>query len=256
MRASNPFVERLAMRIDSRGTSCVCVLAVLISAAGSVRAIAQEQHPQLKPEGSYQAFYLNNSTGQQYDNDIQTALRNMLPEAKIYFVLASNALMLRGSAEDIAQAQKMLADLDRPRKTYRLTYTVGDGDSAHGGQHLVVVVSQGNRSILKEGLRVPIVTGSTGAGSEQNTQVQYQDVGLNLDATLNGNGDGLRLRTKIEQTSVADEKSNVGIQDPVIHQSVLESESPVVTGKPILLGSMELAAGRRIEVSVVAEVVK
>ena len=54
------------------------------------------------------------------------------------------------------------------------------------------------------------------------TQCEYQDVGLNLDATLEGSGDGLRLRTKIEQTSVADEKSNVGIQDPLLHQAVLE----------------------------------
>jgi hypothetical protein len=100
------------------------------------------------------------------------------------------------------------------------------------------------------------VTGSYGTGSDQNTQVQYQDVGMNLDATLDGSGDGLRLRTKIEQTSVAEEKSNVGIQDPIVHQAVLENESAVVMGKPTVLGSMELAGGKRMEVSVVAETVK
>lgn len=31
---------------------------------------------------------------------------------------------------------------------------------------------------------MPIVTGSYGKGTDENTQVQYQDVGLNLDATL------------------------------------------------------------------------
>jgi len=78
---------------------------------------------------------------------------------------------------------------------------------------------------------------------------------MNLEASLDGNGDGLRLRTKIEQTSVADEKSNVGIQDPLIHQSVLQGESAVVLGKPIVLGSMELS-GKHMEVSVVAEGMK
>ena len=56
---------------------------------------------------------------------------------------------------------------------------------------------------------------------------------------------------------MAEEKSNVGIQDPVIHQSVLDGESAVVIGKPVVLGSVDMpGSGRRVEVSVVAEVVK
>jgi hypothetical protein len=55
---------------------------------------------------------------------------------------------------------------------------------------------------------------------------------------------------------VAEEKSNVGIQDPLLHQAVMEGESAIVMGKPIVLGSMELTGGKRMEVSVVAEVVK
>jgi len=104
---------------------------------------------------------------------------------------------------------------------------------------------------------VPIVTGTYGTGSDQNTQVQYMDVGINLDATLQGHGDDMRLRTKIEQTSVAEEKSNVGIQDPVIHQSVLDGESAIVMGKPVVLGSVDMpGSGRHMEVSVLAEMVK
>lgn len=179
----------------------------------------------------------------------------MLPGAKIYRVEAANAISIYATAEELAKAQKILADIDRPKKTYRLTYTVGDGASEHAA-HLVIVVAQGSKTTMKQGSRVPIVTGSYGKGTDENTQVQYQDVGMNLDASLDGNGDGLRLRTKIEQTNVADEKSNVGIQDPVLHQSVLQGESAVVLGKPTVLGSMELAGGKRMEVSVVAEMVK
>jgi type II secretory pathway component GspD/PulD (secretin) len=234
----------------------VAVLA--ISAAGSVRAVAQDQHPQPKPEDSYQALYFNNSTGQRYDNDVQTALRNMLPRAKIYFVLASNALMIRGSAEEIAQAQKMLADLDRPRKTYRVTYTLSENGSSQGAaQHFVLVVDPGSKAFLKQGSRVPIMTGSSGAGSDKDTEVQYVDVGLNLEASIEGYGEGMHLQTKIEESSVADEKSNVGIQDPVLRQSVLQSDSTVTPGKTMVLGSVEMpATGKRMEVSVVAEVVK
>ena len=54
----------------------------------------------------------------------------------------------------------------------------------------------------------------------------------------------------------AEEKSNVGIQDPVIHQSVFEGEAALIPGKPVVLGSMELAGGKHTEVSVVAEAMK
>lgn len=236
---------------------CVLMAAVAgLAMWSAVRAGAQEQTKEQRPPDEYRTLYLSNSTGQRDANDIQTALRNMLPKARMYFVEPGNAISIRGSAEDIALAQKILADIDRPRKTYRLTYTIGDGDSGHAA-HLVVLVAQGIETTLKQGARVPIVTGTYGTGSDQNTQIQYQDVGMNLDAALEGNGDGLRLRTKIEQTSVAEEKSSVGIQDPVLHQSVLEGESAVVMGKPVVLGSIDMpGSGKRVEVSVVAEVVK
>jgi type II secretory pathway component GspD/PulD (secretin) len=219
------------------------------------RAVAQTQSGDPKPAESYATLYLTNLTENYEQNDAVTDLRNMLPKAKIYRVESANAISMHATVEDIAMAQKILADIDRPRKSYRLTYTIGDGDSGHA-THLVAIVAQRSKTMVKQGARVPIVTGSYGKGADENTQVQYQDVGLNLDATLEGSGDGLRLRTKIEQTSVAEEKSNVGIQDPLLHQSVLECESTVVMGKPIMLGSMELAGGKRMEVSVVAEVVK
>jgi type II secretory pathway component GspD/PulD (secretin) len=240
-----------------RGSLCVLIAAgAVIALTTTAIAGAQEQTKEQRPPEAYQTFYLSNSTGQHDANDIQTDLRNLLPRARIYYVETANAISVRGSAEDIAETQKILADIDRPRKTYRLTYAIGDGDNGHAAQHLAVVISQGNKTTLKEGSRVPIVTGSYGNGSDANTQMQYQDVGINLDASLEGSGDGLRLRTKVEQTSVSEEKSNVGIQDPILHQTVLECESAVVMGKPIALGSMELAGGKRMEVSVVAEVVK
>ena len=239
-----------------RGKLCVFMAAgAILTMLTSGRAVAQTQSTDQKPAESYATLYLTNLTEVREANDAVTDLRNMLPKAKIYRVEAANAISLYATAEDIAMAQKILADIDRPRKSYRLTYTIGDGDSGHA-MHLVVLVAQRSKTIVKQGARVPIVTGSYGKGADENTQVQYQDVGLNLDATLEGSGDGLRLRTKIEQTSVADEKSNVGIQDPLLHQSVLECESTVAMGKPIMLGSMELAGGKRMEVSVVAEMVK
>ena len=237
---------------------CALVAAgAILAMLTATRAVAQTQSIDQKPAEAYATLYLTNLTGNREANDAVTDLRNMLPKAKIYRVESANAISLYATPEDIAKAQKILADIDRPRKTYRLTYTIGDGSAQSGAQHFVMIVSAGNKTMLKQGTRVPIVTGTSGTGSEQSTQVQYMDIGMNLDATLEGHGDAMRLHTKFEQSSVAEEKSNVGIQDPVIHQSVLEGESAIEMGKPVVLGSVAMpGSGKSVEVSVVAEAVK
>ena len=78
------------------------------------------------------------------------------------------------------------------------------------------------------------------------------DVGLNLDATASG----AALHTKLEQTGVSAEKSNVGIQDPVISQTVLEGESPLGSPKPVVLGTIDVPnSTRQQQISVSTELV-
>jgi len=209
----------------------------------------------------YQTFYLTNLTQLTELQDVQTDLRNMLsPHAKVYGIPSQNALSIKGSAEDIALAEKMIAELDKPRKVYRLTYTVTEKDNgkATGSRSLTLVAVSGEKTVLKQGDRVPIVTGSyEGGTSGPNTQVQYMDVGLSIEATVEGFGGGVRLRTKVEQSSVAEEKPGSGPHDPVIQQTTLEGTSTLAPGKPLLLGSLDVPGStRRQEIEVVAEVVK
>ena len=165
----------------------------------------------------------------------------------------SNALSIRGSAEDVATAKKVLAEIDAPRRTYQLTYVIKEGGTE---RHLTLVVTPGERSELKQGSRVPIVTGGNTEAKMGHTEIQYVDVGLTIRASLTGLGNGLRLQSKIEQTSVAGEKSNAAIQDPVIRQSVLEGQTALTPGTQLTLGLMDMPGGRSAEVSVVAEAVK
>ena len=111
---------------------------------------------------------------------MMTDLRNILPRAKIYGVQSQNAITLRGTPEDLETAHKLIADLDRPRPLYRLTYTITgyDGGKSTGSQSFDPG-GTGQRSIFKQGNRVPIVTGSYDTQARNsNTQVQYQDMGL------------------------------------------------------------------------------
>jgi hypothetical protein len=84
--------------------------------------------------------------------------------------------------------------------------------------------------------------------------VQYVDVGLSIGAVLSGSGDDLILRTKVEQSTLADEKSAGGPMDPVMHQAVLEETARLAQGKPMMVGSMDIPGGaNRLEVEVVVE---
>ena len=235
--------------------TCVLSAAALAAiAVGSAPGLAA-QGPDKQPT-SYQTFRLKNAASQNAANDIQTTMRNMIPDAKIYYAATENALAVSGRPEDLAQAQRILEDLDKPQQVYRVTYTISDGHRET--RHITVVVTQGRRASAKQGSRVPIMTGSYKVGSAEpsNTQFQYADIGLSLEAFIEGYGAGLRLMSKIEQTSVSEQKSNVGIQDPVVDQSVLESQSTLISSKPALLGSLETADGRRMDVLVSTEAVQ
>jgi type II secretory pathway component GspD/PulD (secretin) len=241
------------MSVDK--AKCVRVAAFATGMLMMCATGAMAQGPEKQPR-IYQTFYLKNATSQHAANDIQTAMRNMIPEAKIYYAPTENALSVSGNAEELAQAQRMLADLDRPQKIYRVTYTISDGHGAP--RHLAMLVSPGRSGITKQGTRVPIMTGSykQGGGEPSNTQFQYQDIGLSIETSMEGFGDGLRLMSKIEETSVSEQKSNVGIQDPIVDQSVLEAQSAVNSANPVTLGSLGMPDGKHMDVQVSIEAVQ
>lgn len=239
------------------------VVALLLSAMGTAGAAwAQNDSTEAKPAGEvYRTFYLANLTDQREANDLQTDLRNVLPQAHMYYVASQGAISMRGTPEDIALAQKVVSDLDRTRKVYRITYSIVemDGGKPLSTQHVEVIVPTGGKTIVKQGKRVPIVTGSVDRKDNEKpeSQVQYIDVGLNIEASLEGNGDGLRLHTVIEQSNVSDERSGIGGQDPVIGQTKLEGISMLTQGKPTLLGSLDIPnSARREEISVESALVR
>jgi general secretion pathway protein D len=63
-----------------------------------------------------QTFYLTNPSQASDANEVYTALRNMLPaDTKSYLVPSQNAIIVRGTTDDLILAQKLLNDLDRTK---------------------------------------------------------------------------------------------------------------------------------------------
>jgi type II secretory pathway component GspD/PulD (secretin) len=192
-----------------------------------------------------QTFYLNNVSQANDGNEVLTAIRNIMPpDIKLYLVPSQNAIIIRATPDLLALAQKIITDLDRPKKLFRLTYTISemDGGKRTNTQHFSMMAADGQRVTLKQGSKVPLATGSYsgGGGAGVQTQFQYIDVGMNFDVTAVSVAGGAVLKSKVEQSSAVDDKVIAEVREPVIRQATLEGTSVAKLGKPLMLGSLDI----------------
>lgn len=232
------------------------VLMVGLAASTGARAQSEERYH----ADTYQTIALQHVVSNNQALDILNALRNAMPQARVYLNPSAQILSINASAADVAQAQKIVAEMDKPIRTYRLTYTltqVEDGKRA-GAQHFELVIVSGERASVKQGTRVPIMTGSFDKDSNsKENQVQYMDIGLGIESKAEGFPDGVKVTSKVEESSVGDEHTSFGSQDPVVHQTELNATSVLPLGKPVMLGSLDVpGTTHRLEVEVTAELVK
>ena len=225
-------------------------------------ASAQTAAAPAKPDVMLKTFYFNSVTaGSPEEGDIVFAVRSILgsSHASAVPVVSLNAIVIQGTPDELGTAQKIIDDLDKPKKTYRLTYTVTemDGTKRIGAQHFAMVLIPGQRTTLNESSKVPIVTSSY-PGAQ--TQFTYIDVGMTFDATVTELGKGVRLQSKVTQASAAapEESSPEGkvsvAGQPVRRETSLEGASFLTLGKPMVLGSMDLPGStRHLEVEVLME---
>jgi type II secretory pathway component GspD/PulD (secretin) len=240
----------------------VVTLMLFVSAAW---AQTEPSTPPQKPSSNWgptsvETFHLNYATQQSEANEVLTALRNILdPRIKITLLTTPNIIVLEAPPEQIAIARKLIGELDRPRKAYRLTYTVTDMDGTRrvGSQHFTMIATPGQRTQLKQVSKVPVVTGDyKRETNDRQEQVTYLDVGLMFDATVSEFGSGVNLRSKVEQSSVADEKSGIGPQDPIVRVSSIEGSSFLSLGKPLVLGSLDIPGStRHLDIDVAVETI-
>jgi type II secretory pathway component GspD/PulD (secretin) len=210
-----------------------------------------------------ETFTLNNVSQHSDADEIRFAIAGTLGHCATAILIPSqNVIVVEADLAQLAAARKLITELDRPRKTYRLTYTVTELDAAKriGTQHFSMVVVTGQRTTLKQGSKIPVITGSyspSNASAGTQNQFTYIDVGMNFAAQLDETEHGARLNSKVEQSSVGEEKAIADAQEPVIRQTVLEGTSFLTLNQPLMLGSLDiLGTTRRLDIEVTMEKVQ
>ncbi len=208
-------------------------------------------------------YHLQAGSGANYGNEILTGLRLLVdPSCKLYLSPEQNIILMRCPQEVLETADKIVRELDRKKPDYRLTYTIVESDAGKrvGVQHFALTMIPGVRTTLKDGSKVPVATGSYSAGAAQagvQTQFTYLDVGLNFDATVDEGADGLRLSSKVEQSGSTEDRTIAGVNEPIVRQAVLVGSATLEVGKPLMLGTLDVAGStRHLDIEVLLELIK
>jgi hypothetical protein len=232
----------------------------LVALSLAVPVVICAQQPAPVVAHTIRTFYLRYASTQGDQNEMLTALRNIAnANLKIFLVPSQNAIVVSGTAEDMTTVQTILDAIDKPHKLYRLTYTFTDTDGGKkvGLERYTTVVAAGQRALMKQGSRVPLVVSSTTGADGPALSRTYLDVGINLDSTVDAYGQGVRLKSKVEESSLAEEKSGLGPEDPVIRQTLLEGVTVLTLGKTGPVGSLDIVGStRHVEVEALVEEVR
>lgn len=262
-------------------------------------------------------FYLSNLSQPTELQDVVNTLRTILEVSRITQMPSQGAIIVRGTPDQVALAEKLIGDLDKARAevivevavmqvsrdkirqlgiqpptsaTIALQPNVTNTTTSGGTQtqtgtnnqinlnrlgnltakDFVVTIPpasvnflfsdsttkliqnpqiralDGQKASLKIGDRVPVATGSFGAGiggvglnSLVNTQFQYIDVGVNIDITpkVHQNRD-ITLKIMLDISAVTGQSNIGGINQPIIGQRKVEHEIRLKEGEVNLLGGI------------------
>ncbi len=130
----------------------------------------------------------------------------------------------------------------KPLQPYRLDFSfleLEDGKKINTRRYTLDLTA-GTQNQLKIGARVPVSSGTNSAIPSNN--FQYMDVGTTIWANLAVEGEGeLRLDVKsdVSNLDLNSGHDHNGASPPVVRQIQIGGTTLLVTGKPILIGSMD-----------------
>ena len=146
------------------------------------------------------------------------------------------------SPQPVGQEQsEMSAKKEAPADfhIYRVSYKVNEVENGKtiNSRSYTMTANMDSLAEARIGSRVPYSTGK---------DIQYQDVGMNIDCTLREQEGKLQVHTVLDMTTVASKESNPSLPgQPVFGHMRLMDVTPATIGKPAFVGAIDDVASNR-----------
>jgi general secretion pathway protein D len=200
-------------------------------------------------EQAVQTFYLSNAWQQNDLNDVQTALRNVLTNIKVYGVASQNALVVRGTPDELLLAQKIINDLDKARPEVVVDIAVMEVSKNWQRTLGIQWPSSASVSIVSTTANSSSGTGTgtgTGTGSTNNANLT-----LNNFAHLNANNVAVTVGAATANLLLTDSNTKI-LQNPRLRATDSQKATMKIGERiPIATGSYQTGAATALVSSLV-----
>jgi general secretion pathway protein D len=166
-----------------------------------------------------QTFYLSNTAQQNDANELVTALRNVMdPTVKAFLVPSQNAVVMRGTPDQLLMAQKLIDDLDRAHAEVVID---------------VAVLTVSEDKVRNLGLQLPQTLSASLASTSTDSNAKFT---LNDLAHLNAKNFQLTIGTAAANLLLTDSETRI-LQNPRLRATdgqkatlKIGSKIPIATG--------------------------
>jgi general secretion pathway protein D len=210
-----------------------------------VAADTRAKRQQLEDQ-AVQAFYLSNVSQQNDLNDIQTALRNLLPNARLYGVPSQNAIVMHGTPDELLLSQRLIEDLDKPRPEVVVDVSLIEVDRDR--TRTIGLELPGSFGVA---LQPPNATSTTSSTTTTTTSGTTQNLTLNNLANLNGTEFAVTVGAATANLLLTDSNTKV-LQNPTVRATDGQKADLKVGQRiPVATGSYQTGAATAVVSSLV-----
>lgn len=198
-----------------------------------------------------QTFYLSNASQTNDLNDIQTALRNVITNGKLYAVPSQNAIVMRATPDELLLARKLIDDLDKARPEVVVDVAVLEVNRTHERNLGIILPQQFSASLQGSTTSTSSTstTGTTGTGTTGTTT--NNGLTLNTLGNLNSTNVAVTVSTATANLLLTDSDTRV-LQNPRIRATDGQKADLKVGSKiPIATGSFQTGAATSVVSSLV-----
>lgn len=206
-------------------------------------------------EQAVQTFYLSNAAQQNDLNDIQTAVRQLLTNSKLYAVPSQNAIVMRATPDELLLAQRVISDLDKARP--EVIVDVAVLEVSRQAEHKIGMslpqsfglTLQANSTTT--GTTTTSTTGSTTSSGTSTASTSTSGVTLNQLGSLSASNFGVTLGQATADLLYTDTDTKV-LQNPRIRATDGQKADLKIGSKiPVATGSYQTGAATAVVSSLV-----